>query len=191
MPCESVRLVSDANRRPNEKWPSNTRPFFYFLRKNMTVKIGSTDFPIHQKNWVIPTIGCNHSDNIMLDGPPYANGNIHIGHVVNRYIKDTIVRANALYWRPGFDCHGLPIEREIEKTGLSKDDPNFLSAAREYAFGQTENQTAQLRISAFLWISIILIERWISSNRQIRCVYFLAWLNLVRFILDTSRCIGV
>lgn len=111
----------------------------------MTVKIGSTDFPIHQKNWVIQTSVCNKSDNIMLDGPPYANGNIHIGHVVNRYIKDTIVRANDIYWRPGFDCHGLPIEREIEKTGLSKDDTSFLSAAREYAFGQTENQTTQLK----------------------------------------------
>jgi isoleucyl-tRNA synthetase len=57
---------------------------------------------------------------ILHDGPPYANGNIHIGHVLNKVLKDVIVKArsmlgfNAVYV-PGWDCHGLPIEHQVDK----------------------------------------------------------------------------
>ena len=57
---------------------------------------------------------------ILHDGPPYANGDIHIGHAVNKVLKDIIVKAKTLSgydapYVPGWDCHGLPIELEVEK----------------------------------------------------------------------------
>ena len=57
---------------------------------------------------------------ILHDGPPYANGDIHIGHAVNKILKDILVKAKTLSgfdapYVPGWDCHGLPIELNIEK----------------------------------------------------------------------------
>ena len=57
---------------------------------------------------------------ILHDGPPYANGNIHIGHAVNKILKDIVVKSRGLAgfdapYVPGWDCHGMPIEIQIEK----------------------------------------------------------------------------
>src|SRR5206468_3257204 len=57
---------------------------------------------------------------VLHDGPPYANGNIHIGHTLNKVLKDVIVKHRAMGGRfapyvPGWDCHGLPIELEVER----------------------------------------------------------------------------
>jgi len=57
---------------------------------------------------------------ILHDGPPYANGNIHAGHALNKILKDIIIRINALKgkkinWKPGWDTHGLPIELQVQK----------------------------------------------------------------------------
>jgi isoleucyl-tRNA synthetase len=57
---------------------------------------------------------------ILHDGPPYANGDIHIGHAVNKILKDVIVKSKTLAgfdapYVPGWDCHGMPIEVQIEK----------------------------------------------------------------------------
>jgi len=57
---------------------------------------------------------------ILHDGPPYANGDIHIGHAVNKILKDFIVKAKSMNgldspYIPGWDCHGLPIELQVEK----------------------------------------------------------------------------
>jgi len=57
---------------------------------------------------------------ILHDGPPYANGEIHIGHAVNKVLKDIIVKSRSLDgldvpYVPGWDCHGLPIELQVEK----------------------------------------------------------------------------
>ena len=85
---------------------------------------------------------------VLHDGPPYANGSIHIGHAVNKVLKDMIVRTQSLSgldapYRPGWDCHGLPIELQTEKT-LSAErrrDPHvFRAAARAYAHKQIERQ---------------------------------------------------
>jgi len=59
---------------------------------------------------------------ILHDGPPYANGAIHIGHAVNKVLKDIIVKSRTLDghdapYVPGWDCHGLPIEHAVEKAG--------------------------------------------------------------------------
>ena len=57
---------------------------------------------------------------ILHDGPPYANGDIHIGHSVNKVLKDIVVKSRTLSgfdapYVPGWDCHGLPIEHQVEK----------------------------------------------------------------------------
>jgi len=82
---------------------------------------------------------------VLHDGPPYANGNIHIGHAVNKIIKDIIVKSksmsgfNAAYV-PGWDCHGLPIELNVEKKigkpGHKVDAKTFRQACRDYATSQ-------------------------------------------------------
>ena len=86
---------------------------------------------------------------ILHDGPPYANGDIHIGHAVNKILKDIVVKSKTMSgydtpFIPGWDCHGLPIELMIEKKhGKSKfqDDKNaFRKACREYASKQVERQ---------------------------------------------------
>ena len=63
---------------------------------------------------------------ILHDGPPYANGDIHIGHAVNKVLKDIIVKSKTLAgfdapYVPGWDCHGLPIELQVEKAARQGD----------------------------------------------------------------------
>jgi len=86
---------------------------------------------------------------VLLDGPPYANGAIHIGHAVNKVLKDVIVRSKTLAgfdapYLPGWDCHGLPIELVVEKkkgrVGAKLDANAFRTACREYADKQVEDQ---------------------------------------------------
>ena len=85
---------------------------------------------------------------ILHDGPPYANGDIHIGHAVNKILKDIIVKAKTLSgfdapYVPGWDCHGLPIELQVEKThGKNIDPAKFRKLCREYAAVQIERQKA-------------------------------------------------
>ena len=86
---------------------------------------------------------------VLHDGPPYANGDIHIGHVVNKVLKDIIVKSKTLSgfdapYVPGWDCHGLPIELNVEKkvgkAGVKVDAPTFRKACREYAGKQVDGQ---------------------------------------------------
>nr|MCU0936042.1 class I tRNA ligase family protein [Gammaproteobacteria bacterium] len=88
---------------------------------------------------------------VLHDGPPYANGDIHIGHAVNKVLKDIIVKARSLGgldapYVPGWDCHGLPIELQVEKQvgkpGERVDAAAFRRAARAYAREQVERQRA-------------------------------------------------
>jgi len=84
--------------------------------------------------------GATREKFILHDGPPYANGNIHIGHALNKVLKDVINRARQMagydaYYVPGWDCHGLPIEWQIEekyrKEGRNKDDVPVLQFRAE------------------------------------------------------------
>jgi isoleucyl-tRNA synthetase len=86
---------------------------------------------------------------LLMDGPPYANGDIHIGHAVNKVLKDIVVKARTLSgydapFIPGWDCHGLPIELQVEKkTGRAGDrvpPAEFRSACRAYAREQVDRQ---------------------------------------------------
>ncbi|TSA22189.1 MAG: isoleucine--tRNA ligase [Betaproteobacteria bacterium] len=85
---------------------------------------------------------------ILHDGPPYANGDIHIGHAVNKILKDIIVKAKTLDgfdapFVPGWDCHGLPIELVVEKAhGKHIEPAQFRRLCREYAASQVERQKA-------------------------------------------------
>src|SRR5687767_3746709 len=83
---------------------------------------------------------------VLHDGPPYANGDIHIGHAVNKILKDIIVKSKSLSgfdapYVPGWDCHGMPIEREIEKLhGKNLPVEKTQSLCRAYAAEQVERQ---------------------------------------------------
>ncbi len=94
---------------------------------------------------------------VLHDGPPYANGDIHIGHALNKILKDIIVRAqqmmgkNAVYV-PGWDCHGLPIEWKIEEQyrnkGQDKDDvpaSEFRAQCRQFAEKWVATQSEQFQ----------------------------------------------
>src|SRR3989304_3267323 len=83
---------------------------------------------------------------VLHDGPPYANGDIHIGHAVNKILKDIIVKSKTLAgfdapYVPGWDCHGLPIELQVEKKhGKSIPPAQFRALCRAYAREQIERQ---------------------------------------------------
>ena len=86
---------------------------------------------------------------ILHDGPPYANGDIHIGHAVNKILKDIVVKARTLSgydapFTPGWDCHGLPIEHNVEKkfgkAGEKVSHKTFRFKCREYAQKQVNKQ---------------------------------------------------
>ncbi len=91
---------------------------------------------------------------ILHDGPPYANGQIHLGHVVNKVLKDIIIKSKTLSgydapYVPGWDCHGLPIEQKVEqkvgKVGQKVNATEFRKTCREYATSQIELQKTDFK----------------------------------------------
>ncbi len=97
------------------------------------------------------------ADFTLHDGPPYANGHLHIGHALNKVLKDMVVRSQQMMGKdaryvPGWDCHGLPIEWKIEEQyrakGLNKDDVNivdFRQECRRFAEGWIDVQRAEFK----------------------------------------------
>ncbi len=88
---------------------------------------------------------------ILHDGPPYANGDLHLGHAINKTLKDIVVKSRQLSgfdapYIPGWDCHGLPIEHNVEKkigkAGQKVTHGEFRAACRKYAMQQVEIQKA-------------------------------------------------
>ncbi len=96
---------------------------------------------------------------VLHDGPPYANGDIHLGHAVNKVMKDIIVKAKSLSgfdapYVPGWDCHGLPIEHQVERkhgrVGSKLDAQAFRAACRAYADKQIDKQRVDfIRLGVF------------------------------------------
>ena len=92
----------------------------------------------------------NNKKYILHDGPPYANGAIHLGHSVNKILKDITIKSKTLQgldapYVPGWDCHGLPIELNVEKkhgkrSELVQNKKMFQEACKEYALTQIESQ---------------------------------------------------
>ncbi|MEW8509103.1 MAG: isoleucine--tRNA ligase [Candidatus Thiodiazotropha sp.] len=131
-----------------------------------TLNLPQTDFPMRGnlaqrepemlKKWQqadlykkIREISAGRPGFILHDGPPYANGEIHIGHAVNKILKDVIVKSRTLDgydapYVPGWDCHGLPIELQVEKKigkpGKKVSTAEFRKACRTYAAKQVEGQ---------------------------------------------------
>ncbi len=131
-----------------------------------TLNLPATDFPMKAglpnrepsilKRWQEQNLyrqlrenNANKPKFILHDGPPYANGDIHIGHAVNKILKDMILKAKTLSgfdtpYVPGWDCHGLPIELNVEKKvgkpGVKVSASEFRQACREYAAKQVNGQ---------------------------------------------------
>ena len=91
---------------------------------------------------------------ILHDGPPYANGNIHIGHALNKILKDFINRyrileGDAVIYIPGWDVHGLPIETAVTNSGINRKEMSksaFRALCEKYALEQIEKQKDNLRV---------------------------------------------
>ncbi|MCD7839696.1 MAG: isoleucine--tRNA ligase, partial [Erysipelotrichaceae bacterium] len=99
-----------------------------------------------------------HDDFVFHDGPPYANGNMHVGHMLNKIIKDVICRYKNMQgyytpYIPGWDTHGLPIENAIQKLGVNRKEMStaeFRKKCYSYALEQVEKQKEQcIRVGTF------------------------------------------
>ena len=146
--CENRCSDRLKNRRPRRFFLA---PFSENLMHAFPVAVGRTDFPLRTdptargplSAWQPALLGAPAR---LLDGPPYANGAPHLGHVLNKHLKDAMARAWAVQgrrveWRPGWDCHGLPLEVAVERTGVDRQDPlRFVAAARAFADGQAAGQ---------------------------------------------------
>jgi isoleucyl-tRNA synthetase len=135
-------------------------------RYKTTIHLPATDFPMRGdlpkrepvalKRWEDENLYAQvrkHAEGrptfILHDGPPYANGQIHIGHAVNKVLKDIVVKSKLMAgfdapYVPGWDCHGLPIELQVEKkfgkVGDKIDAAEFRKRCREYAAEQIDLQ---------------------------------------------------
>ncbi len=98
--------------------------------------------------------GTGHKKFILHDGPPYANGDIHLGHTLNKVLKDIIVRSKTMSgysspYVPGWDCHGQPIEHEVEKrlgkNRADMDTAEIRRLCREYALKFVDRQREQFK----------------------------------------------
>ena len=156
--------MTDAPQKPNAKTD----------RYRDTVFLPTTDFPMRAglpqkepeilKRWadmdlfkLLREQSKGREKFILHDGPPYANGNIHIGHALNKTLKDLVVRSAQMSgfdanYVPGWDCHGLPIEWKIEEQyrakGKNKDDVEineFRRQCREFAKGWIDVQREEFK----------------------------------------------
>ena len=131
-----------------------------------TLNLPATDFPMKANlaqrepsritQWqemdlygLMRAAGAGKPQYILHDGPPYANGELHVGHAVNKILKDIIVKSKTLSgfdapYVPGWDCHGLPIELNVEKKvgkpGHKVSAAEFRQKCRDYAAGQVDSQ---------------------------------------------------
>lgn len=136
-----------------------------------TLNLPKTDFPMKadlakrepqmlafwEKNTIYAKLraqGKNRKKYILHDGPPYANGRIHVGHALNKILKDIVLKSKTLAgfdtpYVPGWDCHGLPIELNVEKTlakaGKKVTPREFRSICRDYAQGQMAEQREEFK----------------------------------------------
>ena len=116
-----------------------------FQRKNQFGKKNGKMQKLYQRRQEL-NVGKPHFT--LHDGPPYANGNIHVGHATNKISKDIIVRSKSMSgfyapYIPGWDTHGLPIEQVLAKQGVKRKEMDlveYLKLCREYALSQVDKQ---------------------------------------------------
>ena len=163
--AQMQRDASEARRHP-ERLNEQTWPDY-----KHTINLPQTDFPMkadlaHRepaavRRWEerrtyakLRDIARGRPRFVLHDGPPYANGAIHIGHAVNKILKDIVVKSRSLDgcdspYIPGWDCHGLPIELQVEKKhgrpGQKLDAQAFRAACRAYAQEQIDLQRSDFR----------------------------------------------
>ena len=93
---------------------------------------------------------------VLHDGPPYANGDIHMGHALNKILKDFIVRYKSMSgynapYVPGWDTHGLPIEQALTNKGVKRKEMSvaeFRTLCEKYAYEQIDSQRTQFKSTA-------------------------------------------
>lgn len=138
-----------------------------------TLNMPKTDFemkgnlnkkdPLFIKSWAEKEIynelsSRNSLEFILHDGPPYANGDIHAGHALNKILKDILIRNEALnnkkiFWELGWDTHGLPIELKVQQSGIKLSEvgrKKYLEECEKYALSQVEKQQSQFKKLALL-----------------------------------------
>lgn len=130
-----------------------------------------------------------HKSFILHDGPPYANGSIHVGHALNKILKDFILRYKTMdgYYSPyipGWDTHGLPIETAISKTGVNRktmEVKDFRALCYEYALKQVEIQKGQFKRLGILgnWDDPYITLQSYYEAEQIRVFAKMAELGLI------------
>lgn len=115
---------------------------------------------------------------ILHDGPPYANGDIHIGHAVNKVLKDIILKSRSMAgfdapYVPGWDCHGMPIEIQIEKKyGKNLPVAEVQAKARAYALEQIDRQRADFKRLGVLgdWDNPYLTMNFANEANELRAL---------------------
>ncbi len=140
------------------------------MRIKDTLNLGKTKFPMRgnlpvkevqrQQEWEEQQVygrrqklNADKPTFVLHDGPPYANGNIHMGHAMNKISKDFIVRAKSMMgfrapYVPGWDTHGLPIEQQLKKAGVNRktmSTAEFREKCREYALEQVDKQRTDFK----------------------------------------------
>ncbi len=142
------KASSKSDAKPQSKYPVNLLDTPFPMRGDLPKREPAwvkewQDKKIYEK---IRAASRGREKFILHDGPPYANGDIHLGHAVNKILKDMIVKARNLagfdaVYVPGWDCHGMPIEIQIEKQfGKNLPAAEVLKKARAYATTQIEKQ---------------------------------------------------
>ena len=130
-----------------------------------------------------------HKSFVLHDGPPYANGSIHVGHALNKILKDFIIRYKTMDgyycpYIPGWDTHGLPIETAISKTGVNRKTmpvKDFRDLCYQYALKQVEIQKGQFKRLGILgnWDDPYITLQPYYEAEQIRVFAKMAELGLI------------
>ncbi|MBS0510914.1 MAG: isoleucine--tRNA ligase [Proteobacteria bacterium] len=152
------------------------------------------DLPKREPNWItdwqqkklyqrIRKASAGRPKFVLHDGPPYANGSLHIGHALNKILKDIIVRSKTLAgfdapYVPGWDCHGLPIEHKVEVThGKNLPADKVRELCRAYAAEQIEIQKAD-------FIRLGVLGEW---DNPYRTMEFANEANEIRALAEMTR----
>ncbi len=140
--------MSDNSKKPESKYPVNMTETAFPMRGDLAKREPQWVAQWQQKKIYqrIRKASAGRPKFILHDGPPYANGDIHIGHAVNKILKDMIVKTRQFdgfdaQYVPGWDCHGMPIEIQIEKQyGKHLPTAEVLEKSRAYATEQVARQ---------------------------------------------------
>jgi isoleucyl-tRNA synthetase len=149
-PVQNNKAAGKGADKPQSKYPVNMPDTAFPMRGDLAKRE-----PGWVKQWQekkiyhrIRKAAAGRPKFVLHDGPPYANGDIHLGHAVNKILKDMVVKSRTMAgfdapYVPGWDCHGMPIEIQIEKQfGKNLPTAEVLQKARSYALEQIDRQRA-------------------------------------------------